>query len=266
MPASDLPLNLRMLLDNIVDNNKLRSWQVYSEKDGMTVKLRFNSTTEVQQGEAQMGTVDHISYVKKSPSQQRRDNSRAQQHGTMTTRSQKARNDAGSSSIERPRAMKDISVSADPPIQSPMSVASDFDPDPSTPEFMPQSTPQSLGRCDSQVALNQVGHGSTDRNINTHMEYTTTQETVSADSISSLVDSESDDDELEKTLSCTDYRCSYGPCRTSKCDLSLTDDLLECTYPDCFGILCVNCKLKGGHKSHTRWLKLMTHEEYMNYK
>ena len=103
MPVSDLPLNLRLLLDTIADNNMLRSWQIYNEKDGVTVKLRFNNGTGAKEGEAQQGnaTGGQLSYVRKSPSQQRRDSNRYQQRQTMTTRSQKAR--TTDTSVEMPR-------------------------------------------------------------------------------------------------------------------------------------------------------------------
>ncbi len=258
MPVSDLPHNLRIMLDTIVDNNMLRSWQVYSEKDGLTVKLRFNSVTEAQQGESDKESVAQVSYVKKSPCQQRRDTNRAQQRRTVTTRSQKLQ--TVDTPIERPRNMYVNSASQGSPIESPISVASVCDLDPSTPEFF---MPPGSGQCDSQVALNQVGHASSNTDINTHMDYGN-KVILSADS-TITADSESDDDELEKTLSCLDWRCSYGPYKHSKSDEELfIDNLLECTYPDCGGIICNHCKLKGAHKSHNRYLKVMTHEEFIN--
>ena len=260
MPASDLPLNLRTLLDSIVDNNMLRSWQVYSEKDGLTVKLRFNSMGEAPQGENENGT--NIAYVKKSPSQQRRDTNRAQNKRTMITRSQKSQ---VNTSVERPR--EDIYVSPVIPIESPMSVASSGHLDPNIPVFMPQSTPEP-GQCDSQVALNQVGYGSpsTDNNTDTCKDYHS-KVTLSADTtITADSESESDDEELEKSLACCDHRCSYGPCHSKLHveDASFTDDLIVCTYPDCGGIICSKCKMKGAHKSHSRWFQVMTHKEYVN--
>ena len=246
MPASDLPLNLRMLLDSITDNNMLRSWQIYNERNGITVKLRFNSPAETQQGEAQQGvgaSGGHLSFVRKSPSQQRRDNGRKQQRPTMKTRSQTVLN--AEPPVEKPRALNDSYQYYDNPTMSPMSVTADLDPN--SPVFLPQSTPQSVGQCDSQVARDQVGHGSVVKDINSatyqedHSKQETDQSTLHSGDIT---DSESDEEQVESCIKCIDYRCSYGPSQLDMSgDRTLTSDMYECTHPKCSGVyIYTNCK------------------------
>ena len=124
----------------------------------------------------------------------------------------------------------------------------------------------SQSESETMTVSSQTGHRSTGIDVNIDQDcHDAKQETMSSVSTD---DSEMDDEDLEKSLSslCVDYRCSYGPSLISKTgDPTLTDDLYECTHPECSDV-CATCKSKGGHKSHLSiWFKVMTHEQYINF-
>ena len=90
MPACDLPNSLWNILDVLLGQNGLKSWQIYGEKVGVTVKLRFG---EVQNGgQTVVGKEDKICYSKKTPSQKRRDDKKADER--QFTKSQTRMNDS----------------------------------------------------------------------------------------------------------------------------------------------------------------------------
>ena len=71
MPACELPENLQNIMSTLLETNQLRSWQIYSEKHGITLKIRLS---ECSNGEPT--NVKSVSYTKKSPSRMKRDNTR----------------------------------------------------------------------------------------------------------------------------------------------------------------------------------------------
>ncbi len=79
-PTSEIPKSLKNILDVLFEQNGLRSWQIYSEPKGLTVKLRF---AECQDG-GQTVTDSKVSYVRKAPAQVRRDTKRAEEYQRQT--------------------------------------------------------------------------------------------------------------------------------------------------------------------------------------
>ena len=97
-----MPKSLINILDTLLDNNGIRSWQIYSEKVGVTLKIRFNEcnstggqkpTTDLFEGQPK------VNYTKKTPSRQRRDSKRATSGRILRSMKQ----DNNISDIEKPR-------------------------------------------------------------------------------------------------------------------------------------------------------------------
>ncbi len=106
----NIPRNLHNILDMLFTNNAVRNFNLYSEKSGLVLKIRFN---DCNGGSNIPGMqTDHVSFMKKSPSRQNRDAQRYQKFNSdrRTTRSMKGKN---SDSIEQPRSDEghtDISI------------------------------------------------------------------------------------------------------------------------------------------------------------
>ncbi len=98
LPASGLPKTLLDMLGVLLKENGLKSWQIYSEKYGLSVKLRFGQPQNGGQATG-VDSNNKVSYAKKSPSQVRRDNKKAtERRKTRSAAKQMAEND-----IEVPR-------------------------------------------------------------------------------------------------------------------------------------------------------------------
>ena len=94
-PAEGLPKTLWNMLSILLEENGLRSWQVYSDNQGVSVRMRFYNG---ENGQVTSG--QKVSFSKKTPSQSRRDTKRSQEK--RITR-QMARNGNGDE-VEKPRA------------------------------------------------------------------------------------------------------------------------------------------------------------------
>ncbi len=80
MPASasrDLPKCLEDLLNTLIENNNLRSWQIYGEKYGVTLKIRFGVPENGHQTNDN-NVLERQSFSKKAPSRMKRDADRMQ--------------------------------------------------------------------------------------------------------------------------------------------------------------------------------------------
>ena len=74
-PTGDLPDSLKNML-GVLMSNGLRSWQIYSEASGVTVKIRF---WKDKQNGGQSNERSQMSYVRKPPAQLRRDTRKAEE-------------------------------------------------------------------------------------------------------------------------------------------------------------------------------------------
>ncbi len=100
MPASDnkeLPKCLKDLLATLMENNTLRSWQIYGEKVGVTLKIRFGGHNNGSQDEPGNGT--KVCFTKKSPARMKRDNQRIQEKRVTRSKSK----ELAAENVELPR-------------------------------------------------------------------------------------------------------------------------------------------------------------------
>ena len=79
-PAVGLPKALDDMLKHLVKENSLKSWQIYSEKIGFTVKIRFVEagmfTVQSRPAEQRNNRTHTVAYTRKPPCKLRRDNQR----------------------------------------------------------------------------------------------------------------------------------------------------------------------------------------------
>ena len=100
----------------LLEGNGLKSWQIFSEQKGVTIKLRFG---ESQHG-GTPGSEGTVKYAKKAPSQVRRDTKRAEDFRRVTR--SKSMKDKPLDSTEIPRSNFDSSNNAADILDSPASV------------------------------------------------------------------------------------------------------------------------------------------------
>lgn len=100
IPASDLPKSLRNILDVLIRDNGLVSWQIYSQKNGVSVRIKFGQTQDG--GQCITSGNNRACYSKKSPSQMRRDDKKAQER-RITRQQTRNFKESDHSNIEQPR-------------------------------------------------------------------------------------------------------------------------------------------------------------------
>ena len=81
MPAYGMPPNLQLILESLFGKCRLRSWQVESDRHGCAIRIRFGTVETENDG----GCMDNLtgSFVRKSPSQIKRDKTRSVQQFAM---------------------------------------------------------------------------------------------------------------------------------------------------------------------------------------
>ena len=89
-----LPKALEIMLDSYASNMELKSWQCFSEGEGVCLKIRFRPPSHIDNSTVRPQVT--AKYKKASPSQQKRDSDRMDKH-RMKTRSQTVE------SVEKPR-------------------------------------------------------------------------------------------------------------------------------------------------------------------
>ena len=112
-----LPKTLEIMLSTMVEKFDLKSWQIFDERDGICMKIRFKTVQENQcsTGEPQMKSAK---FRKISPSQMKRDHSRAREYNHRPKVM-----DRKDSEIEMART--DDGSFTEPVVVSPVSVESD---------------------------------------------------------------------------------------------------------------------------------------------
>ena len=143
MPVEGLPKALEILLGTFVGEFDLKSWQIFSDKDGANLRIRFRNK---EHGGASTGVSLSLagSYTKKSPSQMQRDHKRSVEHSQqkrITTRSVSAK----LNSNQIPRSEQHNTSKAD--FVSPISVHSNC---------VERTTPSSIGN-DSDISVLHAG-------------------------------------------------------------------------------------------------------------
>ena len=106
------PKALLIMLNTLIDENGLRSWQIYTDNFGISARLRFGhgGSSEFVYAEnasspLNQKTTTHTKYSKKTPAQIRRDSTRK----TLKAKRQRIEND---SDIENERSLEHGDVSA----------------------------------------------------------------------------------------------------------------------------------------------------------
>ncbi len=118
IPTGGFPKSLWNILNVLFEHNDLRSWQIYSEQKGLTVKLRFD---DAQNG-GQTMYEDKVSFVRKPPAQVRRDMKRSDEYKRQT-RSQTKKGTTHQESPEIPRSSNiDVDILSQVAGDSPASV------------------------------------------------------------------------------------------------------------------------------------------------
>ena len=121
-PTADLPLCLRNLLDTLVRENGLTSWQIFGQNKGVMVKIRFGECQNGGQVAMDSGT-NMVQYSKRSPSQMRRNARKAEER--RITRQQAKEMVKDKSEIEMPRDDMSEPMIAPSDIISPIKVDPD---------------------------------------------------------------------------------------------------------------------------------------------
>ncbi len=107
-PASELPKSLNNILDVLMKENGLQSWQIFSQKRGVSLILKFGETQNGGQS-IKCGN-NKTAYSKKSPSQTRSDEKRSQERRITRQQARIAnKKDVSEIEVENPRGeFKDI--------------------------------------------------------------------------------------------------------------------------------------------------------------
>ncbi len=99
MPVCGLPLSLEMLLETVLGTHTMKSWQIYSEKDGLTFKVRFGHSNGSDSGH----NVPNVKYTRSSPSRVARYKKRSQEHNSVRITRSKSKKECDET--EQPRTL-----------------------------------------------------------------------------------------------------------------------------------------------------------------
>ena len=251
MPAIGLPDNLQLMLDTILEHRSLKSWQIYEERGGMTVKIRFSPSARGQDGSVPEQGMK-CAYTKKSPSHMRRDKNRisAFNEHRRVTRSMDKNDD---SSVEKPRN-DDSDKSIDMPIFSPPHVETDT---PQVNDSLHEPIMDTSPECQSipvkPIDLNNSLAESTINNSVCDQQTETQQTNMNSHDLHDSDGCETDDDVESDPIippGCFNNECSYGGGQNTGIRL------YECMK--CVGIdVCEECYVEGtAHMGHRKYLKI----------
>ena len=232
-----LPKALEILLDTYTESLDLRSWQCYSEGDGVCLKIRFKPSSHIESKE-QPVTVKHQQsgkWKKASPSQLKRDSERIEKH-RMQTRSQTV------DTIEMPREEDTV-------VDSRLNVS----------VVSLKSDCTSGSDCNMQMDSSLVRSDSECRPaFKTEFSEASSTEHSPGDYILSPLppvpekeDTSDSDEDVVPYVDCPSKRCCYG---NSAGDPDIP--LFKCTK--CSGrfdlLVCAVCHEEGGHSNHQKYI------------
>ena len=270
-PASELPQTLLSCLEVLLrENGAPKSWQMFGEKVGVTVKLRFGP---VQNGGHSpiVASGTKVSYAKKSPCQQKRDDRKAAER-RITRSSMKQRGAEDGEDIEMARGESAAMVSP-LPIQ-PCSPVTCVPVSSSTPEQSNLLSHMSDLSVPQQPAYQSVdpdqSHATKASNVNTESadhevqcpssDEGLTRTTADAETDSDGTESEEDDIGANLSKDFMDYYKYCGPKPTMrKCSYCgiikgrFGKIIMQCDYPECGRKLCQKC-IQTEHHRHKKHL------------
>lgn len=245
MPAAELPVNLRAMLDTLMEQNSLTSWQIFGNKSNVTIKINF------KQQDGSQNNSDFVSYAKKPPSKISRDKRKISDFNTKrVTRSQKKE----INNMDEPENMRNY--------VAPQSEVCGFS-DCISPVIVDKSHTD-LNSTPASIHVSPVNrsHASVTAHVDTpdvsRLQLSSNKSPGGSDH--SDIDFDSDIGEADPTLpnvNCVDVRCTYG----GGCYASVTKDAMyRCQVPACneggyVTDVCASCKKRGGHIGHSKYLK-----------
>ena len=227
-----LPKALEALLSTLLDSLELSSWQIFSEKQGACLKIRFKDS-----GHNQSSTVEpHLKqkWKKASPSQMKRDSNRSAKHNMVL----RSRTD---SEPEKPRCEDNEHVNLD---ISPVSVKGDT---------------SLVSTCNSDINL--TPSSVTEKEIRPLPTEASISEQTGGDIIPSSLDTEVDSDQETESSSESDVGgyLKDHVCVCRSCiyfDFDAEDPRIpyfRCTKcSDTY--VCQTCINNGGHHGHQKYL------------
>jgi hypothetical protein len=222
----NIPSNLQNILDMLFTKNMLRNFNLYNDKSGLVLKLRFSDSNGGDLPGMQGG---QIGYTKKTRSKQIRDSERLQTFSDRRfTRSMT--NDEQDNSIEQPR---NVSTSSDTitGMLSPVSVIDNH----STPVKSPGPLPSP-----DHVSVSGLG-----------LQESVVNESIQVENTLDCEDDISEDSDDERVIDYpTELQCSY--CGGM---MDHNRDIYEC---DCGRKVCTICKGKE-NKHHWRHFRRMNY-------
>ena len=276
-PASELPKSLWSIMSVLMKENGLRSWQVYSEKVGVSIRIRFGQPENG--GQAPMSEGSKICFNRKSPSQIKRDERKATER-RMTRSRANMKGDVAAENCEMPRS-NDYDSRNSPIISEPYSPLPLPAHTPEQPSLLTESSmnghnPTGQGTPVSSSADHDLVQGNVYKTCNrtkTNAEHdldsiqcSTPQEGLNGASVHEDSDESASDTEDEYGANISmelrynnyyrnnpkpiDRRCSY--CGTKYG--STARIIRQCDYPQCGRKVCQTCF----KKKHLRHLKYMS--------
>ena len=282
LPASDFPVTLLNILDVLQRENGLQSWQVFSEKFGVSVKLRFGQAQHG--GQTSRTEVSKVAYSKKSPCQLRRDDRKATERRITRSRTQNVTEE--DNDIEKPRGASIDTMKSPIPIQAcspvlPEACVSATTPGQSSPlseSFMSdQSSKQAPVKKSMDLDLDQQFEDNQHETIKSAVQSSTPQvnvgltraadadiKTPSTDSDKSDSDSEEDEFGANLSMSYEKYYKYRGPRPTGRscsyCGIIKGKHgkvIMQCDFPGCGRKMCQLCVVNK-HSRHKKYLSECT--------
>ena len=211
LPASDIPKTLQNILDVLLCENGVVSWQIYSQTKGVSLRIKFG---EAKHGGQTITTGNsRTCYSKKSPSQMRRD-ARKSEERRVTRQQTRRKKDQDVPEVEKPRgdctetmnsplanhawSPSPVDLHNTPAMSSPMSMSS----------LVGQSGHSHVGQTDCLI-LTKTTTQSADCDMHNS---TPVDGSTRVDAEVSGTDSEySDDDERHSEVSICSENNRYGP-------------------------------------------------------
>ena len=235
-----LPKALEIMLDSYAKNMDLKSWQCFSEGEGVCLKIRFRPLSHVDNSTV----IPHViaKYKKASPSQQKRDSDRMEKH-QMKTRSQTI------DSVEKPRKHDseaeqclDISTVT---VKSGLSSVS-------TCSMIMKDSPTELNESPSRSVF--VNNTTEACMTGYHQEdyIPTSMPPISVEELAMDNNSDDSDYDISPKCECPSSRCSYG----SEGDPNIPVFICKrCSNPkEGTMYVCKVCLDSGGHAQHRKFL------------
>jgi hypothetical protein len=257
-PAEDLPKTLRNMLTLLLEENGLRSWQVYSDKQGVSVRLRFQNTSNG----GQEPPVNNQSFSRKSPSRILRDGRKTEERRITRQMAKKEKD----SEIEEPRGEIGIGISGHSALFSPASVdvsTAEVDPDSIKCESSPipvnngQACLSQSSASDQQLDLSRIDMQPGDTN-DTNSDGS---DNSSQDSDNSSQDSDNNSEKsganvLDLSFPIAEYdnprptthQCSY-------CGTTMAYFVWVCKHENCGRKVCRPCSKELKHDRHYGFLQ-----------